>query len=464
MMKIAFFSSEVYPFAKTGGLADVAGALPIALGNMGHEVKVFMPLYRDVEPQELNDAWGRTKLSDNVEIIFIRHDLFYNREYLYNMPNGDYADNLLRFSYFCKAAFDWIRRNEFKADIYHANDWQTALVPLLLKTKSRIDDFFVDAKALFTIHNLAFQGCFDLRKFESLALAPDCEGILEMDGCLNLVKGATLAAHAVNTVSKEHAKEIASHDFGSNLQYIFQLVAPKLSGIVNGIDYDVWNPATDDKIAKNFKKSTIDDKAENKKALIKELGLKKRRSGMLVGVVSRLTQQKGIDVLLQALPEMLKKHNVVVLGSGEQHYHDALAELKNEYGNAIEVIHEHNEELAHKIYAASDMVAMPSRFEPCGLPQLIAFRYGALPLVHATGGLKETVKEAAKDGSKGNGFLFERLTQGHLLEVFNEAQEIYKDEKAWKALTQRAMGANYSWKKAAKSYDDLYKKMTGKKK
>lgn len=459
MMKIAYFSSEVYPYAKTGGLADVAGALPLALGKMGHEVKVFMPLYRNIEPQELNDAWGRTKINDNVEIIFIRHDLFYNREYLYNMPNGDYADNLLRFSFLCKASFDWIRRNGFKADIFHANDWQTAMVPLLLRTKARHDDFFANAKTLFTIHNLAFQGCFDLHKFESLALAPDCEGILEMNGCLNFVKGALLASDAVNTVSSAYADEIRTYDYGSNLQYILQLVSPKLNGIVNGIDYDVWNPSTDESIYQNYSKTKVEDKVNNKKALIKELGLKNRRAGMLVGMVTRLTQQKGIDIFIQALPEILKRHNVVILGSGEGQFHEALAKLKEEHGNAIEIIHEYNDELSRKIYAASDLFCMPSRFEPCGLSQMISFRYGALPLVFSNGGLKETVKDCKADGSKGNGFVFETLNKDELLSCFKRAEDLYKKPKEWFSVVKRAMGADFSWKKAAKNYDKLYKSM-----
>lgn len=460
-MKIAFFSSEVFPFAKTGGLADVAGSLPLALGEMGHKVIIFMPLYKGIECQELNDAYGHSVLSENVEIYFIRHDLFFKREYLYNMPHADYSDNTLRFSFFCKEALDLLRLLNFKPDIYHCNDWQTALIPLLLKTKAKSLKFFKNAKSVFTIHNLAFQGWTDSRKFESLGVAKELEDVLEMGGTLNFLKGAILCSDAVNTVSSTYAKEICTHEFGSNLQYILQIISSKLSGIVNGIDYNVWNPATDENISHQYKKMTIELKSQNKNSLLAEYGLKKKRNSMLLGMVTRLSRQKGIDLFLRALPKILQKHCVIVLGTGEKEYHDGLAKLKKQFPERLAVIHDYNEALSHKIYASSDLFVMPSRFEPCGLSQLISFRYGTLPLVYSTGGLKDTVKNCDENGSKGNGFVFSDYNEDDLLAALKRAEKLFRSKEIWKSICKRAMGANYSWTRSAKKYDELYKRVAG---
>ena len=457
-MKIAYFSSEVYPYAKTGGLADVAGALPTALGEMGHEVRVFMPWYKGIEPQFATKRYGWSHMSENVEIVFVKNDLFFKRDHLYNMPTGDYGDNLLRFTYFCKEAMAIMKDTDFKADIYHANDWQTALVPLLVRMNRKDDPFYAKARAVYTIHNMAFQGCFDARKFESLGLSPEFEGVLDLAGGINFMKGAVLCADAVNTVSPSYAAEIRTAEFGVNLQYIMQLVAPKSRGILNGVDYRVWDPAHDQNIEQTYTKSDADKgKAANKAALMAEFRLKKKKGGMLLGMVSRLSAQKGVDLLIEVLPQMLKKHSVVILGSGDLRYHEELAELCEAYPDSLAVVHDYNDRLSHKIYAASDLFLMPSRFEPCGLSQLISFKYGTLPLVYATGGLEDTVKDLAPDAAKGNGFVFSDHTKEGLTAAFKRAEQLFKTKAAWDKAVTRAMGAVFSWTKAAEKYDEMYR-------
>jgi len=457
-MKIAFFSSEVFPYAKTGGLADVAGALPEALGAMGHDVKVFMPWYKNVEPQFATKRYGWSQMSENVDIVFVKHDLFFKREHLYNMPDADYPDNLLRFSYFCKEAISIMKDTGFKADMYHANDWQTALVPILLRMYRKEDAFFAKAKSIFTIHNLTFQGCFDPRKFESLGLTPEMEGVLDLNGGLNFMKGAVLCADAVNTVSPTYAQEIRTTEFGANLQYIMQLVAPKSRGILNGIDYRVWDPAKDAALSSPYGKADAEKgKAKNKSELMTAFGLKKKKGGMLLGMVTRLSSQKGVDLLIDVLPQLLKKNSVIVLGSGELRYHEALAELREEYPDSLSVTHDYNEALSHKIYAASDLFLMPSRFEPCGLSQLVSLKYGTLPLVFATGGLKDTVKDLTPDAAKGNGFVFTEYGKEGISDAFKRAERLFKTKAAWNKAVARAMGAVFSWDKAAEKYDEMYR-------
>jgi starch synthase len=455
-MRVAFFSSEVYPFAKTGGLADVAGALPLALAEQGLDVRIVMPQYAGIEPEEQFVDWGRTRLSDNVEVLFIRHDMFYKRDGLYGSAQGDYPDNLLRFSFLCKQGLFVLRELGFKADIYHSNDWQTALVPLLLKTKAVEDSFFKKARTVFTVHNLAFQGWAPMTKFPTLGLDDKYRGVLEAQGQINLMKGALLASHRVNTVSPTYALEIRMPGAGCGLEFVLQLIAPKLRGILNGIDYAVWNPATDTNLVENYSAKRIEGKDAEKAALLKEFGLRSGRGRMLMGMVSRLSEQKGMDILLPALEQILSRHSVIILGSGEERYHGALARLKERFPDTLAVVHGYNDALSHRIYAAADMFLMPSRFEPCGLSQLISFRYGTVPLVHATGGLRDTVIDYYASPAKGNGVVFTRYETASMLDAVKRAEKLYANKAAWGALRKRVCSLNFSWKKAAKQYIDMY--------
>lgn len=455
-MKIAFFSSEVFPFAKTGGLADVAGALPKALSELGAEVKVFMPLYKNIRPESLSESFGRTKVSNSMEVIFIKNDEFYLRDYLYNTPEGDYPDNLERFSFFCKKSLETLKEINFSPDILHCNDWQSSLAPVYLKSLYKNDPFFKKAKSILTIHNLAFQGYFPSDKFGSLGISEEVKDDLEIYGRINLLKGGIIYSDRINTVSPSYAEEIQTEEFGCGLDTVLRENRERLSGILNAIDYKVWSPGTDASIYHKYSGDSLKEKVENKLSLQKEFGLSKGRDKFLIGMVTRLAEQKGVDILTESLPEILKKYQVVILGTGEPKYHKILSILAESYPENFSLHLKFDETLAHKIYASSDVFLMPSRFEPCGLSQLISFKYAVLPLVKATGGLKDTVTDCISDPQSGTGFVFTEYSAKALIEKVNQAYNLFQDKSNWRLLQQRVSALNFSWKETAKKYLGLY--------
>ena len=457
-MKVAFCSSEVVPFSKTGGLADVCGSLPKNLAKEGCQVKIFMPFYKNINPENFYDGFATTRVTENLEVVFIRNDSYFFRDYLYTTPSGDYPDNLERFSFFCKKVFEVLKKIEFSADIFHTNDWQTSLVNIYLKILYKNDKFFKGAKSILTIHNLAYQGIFSKEKFSCLGIDEEyfSPSYLEFYGKINLLKGGIIFADMVNTVSPTYSRQIQTKEFGCGLESVLRQRKDRLWGVLNGIDVEIWNPCQDSFIYQRYSSSSIEEKYINKVKLREELGLRKDENIFLLGMVTRLAEQKGIDILIKALDKILEKYQLVVLGTGDEVYHQQLEKKAKNRGEVFSLNLKFDETLAHKIYAASDVFLLPSRFEPCGLSQMISYRYGTIPIVHHTGGLADTVKDYSRGGG---GFVFKRYHPKALLEAIMRAEALFKsDRKEWISLMKKVMEYDFSWQKTAKDYIKMYEK------
>ncbi|MFA5338367.1 MAG: glycogen/starch synthase [Candidatus Omnitrophota bacterium] len=455
-MKIALCSSEVFPYAKTGGLADVTGALPLALAKNDCEVKVFMPLYKKVKPQKMFNDYGLTK-EGNVEFYFIKNDNYFMRDALYGTPQGDYGDNLERFSFYSRKVLELLKQLNFKPDVIHSNDWQSSLVNIYLRTIYSSDDFFRKAATVLTIHNLAYQGLFSRDKYPVLGLSWDYFNMhcLEFYEKINLLKGGIVFSDIVSTVSPTYAKQIQTPDYGCGLDGVLREKRDKLVGILNAIDYDVWNPAKDKLIYKNYSPKNLEDKAINKKMFQKELGLKVDEDTLLLGMVSRLAEQKGVDILSDSLDYLLKKYQIVILGLGDEKYHKILKKKADKFKKSFSLNLTFDEKIAHRIYAACDGFLMPSRFEPCGLSQMISYKYATVPIVHRTGGLADTVVDV---NNQGGGFVIDKYTSNDLSSAIDRAAKLFKDKKGWPKLLKTISQYNFSWEEAAKHYVDMYKR------
>ena len=456
-MKIVMAASEVVPFAKTGGLADVAGALPLALEELGHEIIVTMPKYKMVtnskaKIQKLKEGVSYAVVGKNIKVYFIENDNYFNRDFLYGDKSGDYKDNLDRFSFYCRRTIDLLKELDFKADIVHVHDWQAALIPVYLKTLYAKDKFFKNTRSILTIHNIGYQGLFPKEEFPKLGLdwgLFNIEG-LEFYDKVNILKGGMEFADIINTVSPTYAKEIQTKEFGFGLEGVLNKRKASVFGILNGLDYSIWNPESDKFIAKNFSVKTVQDKSKDKEDLQKLCGLPLKKDIPLFGIVSRLAEQKGFDILAGGIDTICKMDlQLVILGTGDQKYHDLLGEMVKKYPKVISLQLKFDDALAHKIYAGSDIFLMPSKYEPCGLGQLISLRYGTIPLVFKTGGLADTVD--AK-----NGFIFDKYSKDELIKTMKKALAGFKDKKGWQDLTVRAMRCNFSWDSQAQEYVDLY--------
>ncbi|MCM8823164.1 MAG: glycogen synthase [Candidatus Omnitrophica bacterium] len=452
-MKVAFCSSEVFPFAKTGGLADVSGALPWALADEGCEVKVFMPLYKNINPQILDQSFGISKVG-NVEVIFVRNDNYFLRDALYGTPKGDYPDNLERFAFFNNQVIEIMRKINFNPNIVHCNDWQTA--PLIIFLRTKYKDVFKSAKLVLTIHNLAYQGIFPQDKFSILGISGEYFSIqyLEFYGKINLLKGGIVFADMVNTVSPTYAKQIQTQEFGCGLEGVLREKKDRLIGILNAIDYSVWDPYKDKFIYKNYSPRNLEDKYINKNRFQKEFGLAEKKNTLLLGMVSRLAEQKGIDILSKGLEKILKKHQVVILGLGEEKYHKILQDIEKRNKKSFVLFLKFDEELAHKIYASCDCFLLPSRFEPCGLSQMISYRYATVPIVHHTGGLADTVVDYS---DKGGGFVFKNYSEIDLINTIERAKEVFERKEEWLKLLKKITKYNFSWQRTAKEYMNMYR-------
>ncbi|MDD5195072.1 MAG: glycogen/starch synthase [Candidatus Omnitrophica bacterium] len=455
-MKIAFCSSEVFPYAKTGGLADVSGALPHALACEGAQVKVFMPLYKNIKPQKNFPGYGFTKKGD-VEFFFIKNDNYFLRDALYGTPQGDYPDNLERFSFFSKQVLEILKKLKFSPDVIHSNDWQSSLVNMYCKTIYKNDNFFKNTKCVLTIHNLAYQGIFEKEKYPLLGLSWDCFNMqcLEFYGKINLLKGGIVFSDMVNTVSPTYAKQIQTPDYGCGLEGVLREKRERLCGILNAIDYQVWNPKIDTLIYKKFSSQDLENKAVNKKMFQKELGLKVDGNALLLGMVTRLAEQKGIDIVSESLDYLLKKHQVVILGVGDEKYHKILKKLAGKYKKSFSLNLKFDEAIAHRIYAACDCFLMPSRFEPCGLSQMISYKYATIPIVHHTGGLVDTVIDVHL---KGGGFVFYKYSSDDLITSIERSHSLFKNKKEWDLLLKKVSRYNFSWEATAEKYMEMYKK------
>lgn len=467
-MKILFCSSEVVPFAKTGGLADVAGTLPLAVQTSSLKVKIIMPRYRCVDIkkyklEKIDEETFKASLGKNAEILFLENKKLFDRDGLYQEKGVDYPDNLTRFAYYCLETLKLIKKIKFKPDVIHCNDWQTALIPVYLKTKFSKDPFYQNIKTIFTIHNLGYQGLFPK---EEMPLTGLDEGLFSVDGLefygkVNLLKGGLLFSDKITTVSPTYAQEIQSKEFGCGLEGVLKKRQKDLVGILNGINYEEWDPQKNKHLIKNYGVENIDGKYENKAELQRICKLEATNSKPILGIITRLADQKGLDILAAVIEKVVQMPvQFVLLGTGEQRYHVLFEKISKKYKNTS--IHlTFDAELAYKIYAGSDIFLMPSYYEPCGLGQLISLSFGTVPLVRKTGGLADTVEDYVTSTGKGNGFVFTKYTPEALWETISRALSVYKDSSSWKKLVKRGMKSDFSWKKSAKEYVKLYKNLVG---
>jgi starch synthase len=456
-MKVLFISSEVVPFAKTGGLADVSGSLPLALEGLGVEIKILTPKYKTIKTKQ-----DKTKIGRNLEVIFIENQKYFYRDQLYGDRFGDYPDNLERFSYFAKACLEMTKKINFKPDIIHCSDWQSALIPIYLRTICKDDPFFENARTMLTIHNLSYQGLFDKSKFPATGLSWDSFTVagLEFFDRVNVLKGGILFADLITTVSPTYAREIQTKEFGYGLEGVLTKRASDLYGILNGIDYEIWNPKTDKGLARRYDADSCEGKYVNKEDLQAVSGLKVDKNAPLIGVISRLADQKGFDLIAPIISDILKlKVQFILLGTGDNKYHVLFEKIAKMHPARTSINLKFDAVLAQKIYAGCDMFLMPSRFEPCGLGQIICLKYGTVPIVRATGGLKDTIQEYDPVKKDGNGFVFYEYEPSELLASVKRALALYKDKRSWQQLIKKAMGYDFSWTNSAKEYVNLYKKM-----
>ena len=478
---VAFIGSECYPFVKTGGLGDVMSALPKSLAKLNIDVKVIIPRYKCIpqkfqEKMEYRGSFDMNLCSDGKQYYVgimeyqedgVVYDFIDNDEFFsWGNPYTNLIDDIPKFCYFAKAALAALNYLNWTPDVVHCHDWQAALVPLYLRTCFQDTDVG-RAISVLTIHNLKFQGIYDRKKIQYWSGLPDY--VFNKDCMIqnwldaNMLKGGIAYSNKVTTVSNTYAWEIQTEEYGEGLAEHLRYHNNKILGIVNGIDTDIWNPATDKLLAADYdKKSAIKNKKINKKALQESLGLDVDEHKMVIGLISRLTNQKGLDLVNDVIPGIMDEHTqVVVLGTGDSQYENTFRYYENKYkGNFCAYI-AYNENVAHNIYAGCDALLVPSRFEPCGLTQLIAMRYGAVPIVRETGGLKDTVQPYNMFENTGNGFTFDRYESGLLYDAINRAKTLYfENRKSWDDMVIRDMNKDVSWEKSAKQYKDMYVGLT----
>ena len=478
---VAFIGSECYPFVKTGGLGDVMSALPKSLAKLNIDVKVIIPRYKCIpqkfqEKMEYRGSFDMNLCSDGKQYYVgimeyqedgVVYDFIDNDEFFsWGNPYTNLIDDIPKFCYFAKAALAALNYLNWTPDVVHCHDWQAALVPLYLRTCFQDTDVG-RAISVLTIHNLKFQGIYDRKKIQYWSGLPDY--VFNKDCMIqnwldaNMLKGGIAYSNKVTTVSNTYAWEIQTEEYGEGLAEHLRYHNNKIMGIVNGIDTDIWNPATDKLLAADYdEKSAIKNKKINKKALQESLGLDVDEHKMVIGLISRLTNQKGLDLVNDVIPGIMDEHTqVVVLGTGDSQYENTFRYYENKYkGNFCAYI-AYNENVAHNIYAGCDALLVPSRFEPCGLTQLIAMRYGAVPIVRETGGLKDTVQPYNMFENTGNGFTFDRYESGLLYDAINRAKTLYfENRKSWDDMVIRDMDKDVSWEKSAKQYKDMYVGLT----
>jgi len=480
-MKVLFLASEVAPFAKTGGLADVAGALPLALHQQGQEVAVFLPKYRMVSENGFSCESTGVKLAipvgeqaipcaiektafpgTDVPVYLVVCDPYFDREGLYQKNGRDYPDNLERFTLFNRAILETVKRIGFKPDVIHANDWQTALVPTYLKTLLADDPFFQGVPTLYTVHNLAYQGSFPKEQLPLMGLGPEVFSIdgLEFYGSVNLMKGGLVFADRLSTVSRRYSEEIQTEEFGCGMEGVLKARRHVLTGILNGVDYTTWNPETDSLIAKTYSAGDRSGKAVCKQALQARYGLPQRADVPLLGVISRLADQKGFDLLAEIFDSLMAMEvQFVLLGTGDPKYHKLFEQMAKRYPDRCGIALSFDNALAHQIEAGADLFLMPSRYEPCGLNQMYSLKYGTIPVVRATGGLADTVEDFDPRTGKGNGFVFLEPEPKAFLDAIRRALRTYARKEVWDALVVRAMESDFSWDRSARQYLALYRQM-----
>lgn len=481
MKKILFVASEGVPFIKTGGLADVVGSLPKCIDKEYFDVRVIIPKYACMK-QEYKDMlryvtnfymdfnWKNMYVGIFEAVVEGIHYYFIDNEYYFSGPKV-YTDDprweIERYAYFSKAALSILPAIGFKPDVIHCHDWQTGLIPVYMKERFRDGDFYRNMKSVITIHNLKFQGKWDPKTVRNITGLPEyffTADKLEAYKDANLLKGGIVYADAVTTVSDTYAEEIKTQFYGEGLDGLLRARSKDLRGIVNGIDYDDFNPQTDKHIVKQY--NAIDfrkEKVKNKRALQEELGLKKDDRKMMIGIVSRLTDQKGLDLIAYVMDELCQDDiQLVILGTGEEKYENMFRHFDWKYSDKVSANIYYSDALSHKIYAACDAFLMPSLFEPCGLSQLMALRYGTVPIVRETGGLKDTVVPYNEYEGTGTGFSFANYNAHEMLNTIRYAERIYYDRKReWNKIIDRAMAVDFSWNVSAKKYQEMYDWLIG---
>ena len=485
MKKILFAASECVPFVKTGGLADVVGSLPQAFDKNEFDIRVIIPCYHAIKPEwreKMETIYyfqmdnriyvGVKKLEhDGITYYFIDNEQYFSGI----VPYYDMFQDLERFAYFSKAVLSALPLIDFRPDHIHRHDWQTALIPVYLNTFFQGDQFFRGIRTVFTIHNIRFKGEWDVGHIKWVSGLPyECfdpgllvspyqdRSIPRDDWNCTMMRGALVYSDYITTVSNSYAAEIQTPSFGEGLDDILKWRHERLWGIINGIDYKVWDPKTDKKIANNYGLTDFTSKRKkNKAALQKDLGLPVNDKVFTLAVVSRLTNQKGLDLIDQVMDRMCGMDiNLVVLGTGDEYYENMFRYYQGKYPGKIAACITYSDDLAHRIYSSCDAILVPSAFEPCGLTQLIALRYGMVPIVHEIGGLRDTVKPFNEFEDKGTGFSFYNYSADELLDRIRHAYYIFNEKKdLWKHLQKRGMSEDWSWKKSMEIYKDLYSRM-----
>jgi len=476
-MHVAFAASECVPFAKTGGLADVVGALPPALAALGHRVTVYLPLYRQTklaEPKTVlrsitvpfDDRYRFCSVVDGgvrsgVQYYFIDYPPYFDREALYGTSVGDYRDNAERFALYSRAVLEASKILGLP-DVFHCHDWQSALVPVLLRSVYAEDPAFQGTASVFTIHNMGYQGLFPSEILPLLALPWDLFTIdkLEFYGNVNFLKGALSFSDFITTVSRKYSQEIQTSEYGFGLEGVLRARATTVTGILNGVDYHEWSPVTDKFIATHYSPSDLIGKMQCKKDLLHTFGVTNADLKVpVIGIVSRFAAQKGFDLIAQIMDRLAQEDMIVVaLGAGDKEYEEMFARLHRQYPQKIAVKVAYDNAIAHKIEAGSDMFLMPSRYEPCGLNQIYSLKYGTVPIVRSTGGLDDTIDNWDPRSRKGTGFKFSEYSGEALLATVRAALTAYRDQEEWQTLMRNGMAKDYSWGASAREYGRIYER------
>lgn len=476
-MKVVFASSEIAPYASTGGLGEVCRSLPAALRRLGCAVWRTMPMHRRVmeDGYAVEDTGLRLRIpvgfrvhpaevwrdrEAEVDTYFIRRDEYFDRREIYALPERDYADNFERFVFFQKSVVALIDALDLKPDLVHGNDWVCGLIPLFLRHGNNGAGRQARERAVFTLHNLAYQGLFPSSEFPLTNLPYSCFSIpcMEFFGNINCLKAGLTTSALSTTVSRSYAREIRTREMGYGLDGVLTQMGDRMVGIQNGVDYSVWNPSTDRYLPARYDADSLEGKRSCRAALLARIGVAEASPGTaVIGMITRLVAQKGMDILAEAMPAIMEKDLVfVLLGSGQEEYHRLCREWQSRWPRRFQATIGYDQPLAHLIQGGADMLLMPSRYEPCGLSQLYAMRYGTIPLVHAVGGLNDSVTEVAPDGSSGNGFRFESYRAEEMLGALSKALLLFADRATWRIIQRRIMAEDHSWDRSAAEYRDLY--------
>jgi len=473
-MHIAFVASECVPYSKTGGLADVVGALPRALASLGHQVSVYLPRYRQTklaDPQTVvrsitvpfDDKYRFCSVvtagtTAGVRFYFVDYPPYFDREALYGTPAGDYTDNAERFALFSRAVIE-ASKVLGVPHVFHCHDWQSALVPVMLRTLYAEDPAFREVATVFTIHNMGYQGLFPPDILPLLMLPWDLLTISKMEffGQVNFLKGALVMSDFVTTVSRKYSQEIQTTEYGFGLEGVLRNRASTVTGILNGVDYDEWSPQTDKFTAAKYSSLDFAGKQKCKEDLLQTFGMKADSKIPVIGIVSRFAAQKGFDLIAQIADRLAREElTIVVLGTGDKPYEEMFLRLNKQFPNKIAIKVAYDNAIAHKIEAGADMFLMPSRYEPCGLNQIYSLKYGTVPIVRATGGLDDTIEPWDARTGKGTGFKFTDYTGEALLATVKQALLAYRDQSSWQTLMRNGMGRDFSWGASAREYGKIY--------